>query len=131
MYQTRTESRTTTTTNTGSSSDSSTNARTRAREDVIICTMRDCLGVEPTPFLLQNASWWLRQFNDDERILMYALHQTAMAPRPSWRYTVAILTRCRNEGVTGDSLQLDDDLRGLGLIKSYTQRDYRNPDLPW
>ena len=46
-----------------------------------------------------------------EESVIDAIYETALAPRPSWRYTLAILSRCRNEGVTNYDDYIDRKVR--------------------
>ena len=52
-------------------------------------------------------------------VVLYAIHQTATAPMPSWRYMAAILRRCAAEHVTGEQARVDDALIASGLPPRY------------
>ena len=114
---TGTETRTTTTTTTGGSS--STSARAHAREENLRMALEeyeDCVG-KATRFMARELAMQLDQLGLD--VVLYAIHQTATAPMPSWRYMAAILRRCAAEHVTGEQARVDDALIASGLPPRY------------
>lgn len=114
---TGTETRTTTTTTTGGTS--STSARAHAREENLRMALEeyeDCVG-KATRFMARELAMQLDQLGLD--VVLYAIHQTATAPMPSWRYMAAILRRCAAEHVTGDQARVDDALIASGLPPRY------------
>lgn len=114
MYQ-ENEKRTTTTTSISSSSSTSTRARARETEiNVAVEGLReiyqDAIG-QPMSEICERA---LRR--DLEKgvpyiYYHYALEETAFAPRPSWRYTMAIVRRLLAQEVDEDALMLSLSLR--------------------
>lgn len=111
-------SKTTTTTTTTTSS---TTTRTRAREEMgmVLEEYRDCIG-EPQRFVLREMEMWHEQVGYD--VMIYAIHQTAMAPVPSWRYMAAILRRCATQRVTGDQARADDECAAMGMQPRYQRK---------
>lgn len=111
-------SKTTTTTTTTTSS---TTTRTRAREEMgmLLEEYRDCIG-EPQRFVLREMEMWHEQVGYD--VMIYAVHQTAMAPVPSWRYMAAILRRCATQRVTGDQARADDECAAMGMQPRYQRK---------
>lgn len=111
------EKRTTTTTASSSSSSTSTRAHARAREAEVNCQIeglrelyRDAIG-QAMSDICERA---LRR--DLERgtpyvYYHYALEETAFAPRPSWRYTMAIVRRLQTQEVDEESLMLALSIR--------------------
>lgn len=91
-----TATNTSTTTTTRSSS---TRAYTRAREEVnadfqtAMSEFQDAIG-RPMPRSIQDYVWARLASHDWQLLdLSYALAETAAAPCPSWRYTLAIMRR--------------------------------------
>lgn len=107
--------RTTTTTSTSSSSSTTTRARAREAEinvnvESIRTMYRDAIGSEMTPMCEKQLR---RQLENGIPYIFfhYALEETSMAPRPSWRYTQAIITRLVQQGADEDSLFLAVSIR--------------------
>lgn len=90
---------TTTTTSTTSSTSSSTRSISSVTRDMEIIKneFRDAIGFS----MPQSIAYWVQsellQNHLDSSDVLYALHETAMAPRPSWRYTMAIVRRLQKE----------------------------------
>lgn len=80
---------------------------------------RDCIG-EPQRFVLREMEMWHEQVGYD--VMIYAIHQTAMAPVPSWRYMAAILRRCATQRVTGDQARADDECAAMGMQPRYQRK---------
>lgn len=109
--------RTTITTTSSNSSSSTTRASARAREaeiNVAVEGLRelymDAIG-QPMTAICERA---LRRSLEDGTPYVfyhYALEETAFAPRPSWRYTEAIVRRLLAQGVDEESLMLTMSLR--------------------
>lgn len=112
------EKRTTTTSTTiSSSSSSTTRAHTRAREaeiNVAVEGLREIYQAaigQPMTEICERA---LRR--DLEKgvpyiYYHYALEETAFAPRPSWRYAMAIVRRLLSQEVDEESLMLTISMR--------------------
>ena len=84
-----------------STSSTSTDAGARARErdiDTLIDYARGA-GMEDTPAVRALVVRYLRA-GVEMGLLMAAMDDTMLAPRPSWRYWTAIVSRCMREGVT-------------------------------
>ena len=84
-----------------STSSTSTDAGARARErdiDNLIDYARGA-GMEDTPAVRALVVRYLRA-GVEMGLLMAAMDDTMLAPRPSWRYWTAIVSRCMREGVT-------------------------------
>lgn len=79
-----------TTTTTSRSSTSTTNSTREASELYLYC-----LGQKPTPLVQSQLQEWSDKVGIT--VLRYALEEAASAPRPSWRYALAILRSC--EGI--------------------------------
>ena len=66
--------------------------------------------LRPIPsFLLREIKYELEEHADPELMCsyyLYALRETACAPRPSWKYTQAIIARLTREQVPMESLPL-------------------------
>ncbi len=116
-----TEPRTSKTTTTTTTTTSSTTTRTRAREEMgmVLEEYRDCIG-EPQRFVMRELEIWFEQVGYD--VMIYAIHQTAMAPVPSWRYMAAILRRCATQRVTGDQARADDECAAMGMQPRYQRK---------
>lgn len=83
-----------------STSSTSTDAGARARErdiDNLIDYARGA-GMEDTPAVRALVVRYLRA-GVEMGLLMAAMDDTMLAPRPSWRYWTAIVSRCMREGV--------------------------------
>lgn len=110
----------TTSSSSSSSSSSSTTPRARTREEdvfeFIITEAANCVGMV-TPYIRQEIAGWLSMV--EPQVVLYAIHQTAMAPRPAWRYTHAILLRCRRDGVTGKAAAIEDELLYSGMVGTH------------
>lgn len=78
----------TSTTRTTTSTSNSTKARLLEYYQV-------CLGIAPPSFVASQIEEWLAIVG--EEVIRYALEETACAPRPSWRYAMAIIRSC--EGI--------------------------------
>lgn len=119
--QMATEPRTSKTTTTTTTTTSSTTTRTRAREEMgmVLEEYRDCIG-EPQRFVMRELEIWFEQVGYD--VMIYAIHQTAMAPVPSWRYMAAILRRCATQRVTGDQARADDECAAMGMQPRYQRK---------
>lgn len=104
---------------------STTRARTCARareeeiaEQVSLLAMEYRAFVGPTTdYILAQLRYWLELTSDE--VMTYAIHQTGMAPRPSWRYMLAILSRCQRQGVTARQAAADDALTYAGMSSLY------------
>lgn len=84
-----------------STSSTSTDAGARACErdiDNLIDYARGA-GMEDTPAVRALVVRYLRA-GAEMGLLMAAMDDTMLAPRPSWRYWTAIVSRCMREGVT-------------------------------
>jgi DNA replication protein DnaD len=55
-------------------------------------------GRIPSPYERTDARYYL-QHDMTEDVLCAAIRAAADAPRPTWRYAVAVLARCLSEGV--------------------------------
>lgn len=53
------------------------------------------VGEKLTPQAVSLLSWWALELDDES--VYYAIDETALAPRPSIRYTIAILRRLAAE----------------------------------
>lgn len=103
--------RTTTTTTTTSSSSSSSNVRARTREgaelNVLVESVRelyqDAIGQPMSPICEKSLRSDLAT-GTPYIYYHYALVETAYAPRPSWRYTLTIVARLKNQMVSEESL---------------------------
>lgn len=112
------EKRTTTTTTTiGSSSSSTTRAHARTREteiNVAIAGLRelyqDAIG-QPMSDICERALRRDLEKGVPYLYFHYALEETAFAPRPSWRYTLAIVRRLLLQEVDEESLLLSMSMR--------------------
>ena len=90
-------------TSTNSSTNSSSSTRTRtttttttnSTRDDLVDMFQESIGIIPPALVVSEMEEWLVKVGYDT--LRYALHETACAPRPSWRYASAILRRC--EGI--------------------------------
>lgn len=109
----------TTTTTTTTTSSTTTRARTREEMGMLLEEYRDCIG-EPQRFVLREMEMWYEQVGYD--VMIYAIHQTAMAPVPSWRYLAAILRRCATQRVTGDQARADDECAAMGMQPRYQRK---------
>ena len=110
---------TTTTTTTTSSTTTRTHAHAREEMGMLLEEYRDCIG-EPQRFVLREMEMWHEQVGYD--VMIYAIHQTAMAPVPSWRYMAAILRRCATQRVTGDQARADDECAAMGMQPRYQRK---------
>lgn len=63
-----------------------------------ITAAAEATGLRATQRVLQTLARYLREGFEVEMIVA-TIEETAMAPRPSWRYAFAILRNCYNEGV--------------------------------
>lgn len=128
--QNQNQSKTTSTTATHSPLTSTTNAHTRARngyeQETVRSEYRLCVG-QITDYIAYQLDAWLERAGRE--ILLYAIHETAMAPRPSWRYCLAILTRCEAQGITPEQAEHDDTLSQGGYRQSYNHPLYEPPIL--
>ena len=108
---------------------STTRARTCAHareeeitEQVSMLAMEYRAFVGPTTdYILAQLRYWLELTSDE--VMTYAIHQTGMAPRPSWRYMLAILGRCQRQGVTARQAAADDALTYAGMSSLYQRPD--------
>lgn len=124
-YTSRTTTTTTTTPEGIRTSASTTRTRTCARareeeiaEQVSLLAMEYRAFVGPTTdYILAQLRYWLELTSDE--VMTYAIHQTGMAPRPSWRYMLAILSRCQRQGVTARQAAADDALTYAGMSPLY------------
>lgn len=110
-----------------------TSSTTRAREDFerMINLAIECLGINPTPWILRQISEWIEATSPD--LTEYAITQAAMAPAPSMRYAAAIIKRLIAEGA-----QTINDVRKKptaptrrGKVvreQQYTQREYMHTE---
>lgn len=87
---TRTSSSTTRTTTSPSTTSTTNSTRERLFE-----AYKDCLGVDPPGFVASQIIDWAAVVG--EEVILYALQEAACAPRPSWRYALAIIRSC--EGI--------------------------------
>lgn len=93
------KSNTTTTTSSTTSTTSTTTKKTITRYDMslIETEYRDAIGHT----MPQSIANWVQSEillgHMDTEDILYALHETAMAPRPSWRYAMAIIRRLQKE----------------------------------
>ena len=90
------------------------------RVDLLAIEYRACVG-PTTDYIRAQLRYWLDL--TCEEVLTYAIHQTAMAPRPSWRYMLAILSRCQRQGVTARQAAADDALTCGGEAPLYQRGD--------
>ena len=126
LATTTTTTTTATTTAEGrTTSASTTRTRTCARareeeiaEQVSLLAMEYRAFVGPTTdYILTQLRYWLELTSDE--VMTYAIHQTGMAPRPSWRYMLAILSRCQRQGVTARQAAAVDALTWSGMSPMY------------
>ena len=96
-----------------------TNEEFDERFDMLCMEYRSCIGTV-TPYIEDQLIYWFNTLSDV--ILTYAIHQTAMAPRPSWRYCLAIINRCMRQGVTPVQALADDTLTRIGDKSFYQKR---------
>ena len=85
----------TTTTRTSSSTTRTTTSTTNSTRERLFEAYKDCLGVDPPRFVASQIIDWAAVVG--EEIILYALQEAACAPRPSWRYALAIIRSC--EGI--------------------------------
>ena len=71
---------------------------TRARANMVESYYTQCFGNPCPPRAQREILCWLKD-GIDENMLMEAMDEATMAPRPSWLYARAIVLRCINEGV--------------------------------
>lgn len=114
MYQ-ENNKRTTTTTITSSSSSSTTRARAREAEiNVNVECIRqlylDAIG-QPMSEICERRLRRELENGIPYLYFHYALEETAFAPRPSWRYTMAIVQRLLQQEVSEESLMLTMSMR--------------------
>lgn len=66
-------------------------------------------------------------------LIMIALDASADAPNPTWRYAVAVLERCKRQGIKDKKAYFDAQNRFYGTksIKNggFSQRNYKKEDL--
>lgn len=135
---TTTSSTTSTTTSSTTPSSSSTTTRARVREEwqqtieLVMAEAEQSIGQRVTPYIRQELVGWLHMMAPE--VIIYALHETARAPRPAWRYTQAILARCREQGIT-DSVMLSMQSKPAAAKpgktvreQQYSQREYEDTD---
>lgn len=128
---TTTTTTTATTTAEGSTTTSASTTRVRTcahaheeeiTEQVSMLAMEYRAFVGPTTdYILAQLRYWLELTSDE--VMTYAIHQTGMAPRPSWRYMLAILGRCQRQGVTARQAAADDALTYAGMSSLYQRPD--------
>lgn len=111
------EKRTTTTTKTNSTSSSTTRASARARETEINVAVeglrelyQDAIG-QPMTAICERALRRSLEAGTPYVFYHYALEETAFAPRPSWRYTEAIVRRLLAQGVNEETLMFSMSLK--------------------
>ena len=80
------------------SDSNSVTTTTRARANKVASYYRECLGNPCPPRAQREIIYWIRDGIDPDMICE-ALDEASMAPRPSWLYARAIITRCIAEGV--------------------------------
>ena len=56
------------------------------------------LGAPATPMQKMMIRGWMAE-GIEQSVIEYAITETGLAPRPSWRYTIAIMNRLRAEGL--------------------------------
>lgn len=111
------KTRTTTTTTTSRSSSSSTIACARAREAEINVQVEDLKDLyrraigQPMSAICEASLRRSLEGGEPYIYYHYALEETAYAPRPSWRYTLAIVRRLAAQGVSEDELLMALSLR--------------------
>lgn len=71
---------------------------TRARANMVENYYQECFGFRCPPRAEREIITWIRDGVDAEMI-MEAMDEATMAPRPSWLYARAIVNRCIAEGV--------------------------------
>lgn len=103
--------RTTTTTSTHSLSSSTTTAgdtdRIRQQEWKILLQDYEQKVNSPTPYIAQQLLYWYNKL--DINAVSYAITETAGAPRPSWAYCNAVLTRVNRDYCAGKNYRSFDD----------------------
>lgn len=116
MYQ-ENEKRTTTTITSINSSSSTTHASARAREaeiNVAVEGLRelyhDAIG-QPMSAICERSLRRSLEAGTPYVFYHYALQETAFAPRPSWRYTEAIVRRLLAQGADEESILMTLSLR--------------------
>lgn len=96
------------------------------------------LAIRPLPFMLRDLTEWLQISRVEPLMLSKALSDTLRAPRPSWVYFRAIVTRCISEGVTTVKGYEERTLRFVPAAAAaarrssfgdYTQRTYTESQL--
>lgn len=86
-----------TSTTTSTSTTSTTRSKLHDEMDIIKEAFQDAMN-RPMPQSIANyVKSEILLGNMDVSDLCYALAETAMAPRPSWRYTMAIMNRLKRE----------------------------------
>ena len=88
------------------SSSTTTRVRVRAREEMlqlfgneILDAYEDVFGRRMMGLMVEDVNQLLSQ-GMEAAVIVKAIEETAAAPMPSWRYTMAILRRCAANGVT-------------------------------
>lgn len=119
------ERRTTTTTTSHSLTSSSTTTgdrtdRIRQQDWKILLRDYEQKVNRPTPYIAQQLLKWYDKM--DVNAVLYAINETAGAPRPSWAYCNAILTRVSHDYLAGRNYRNFDDSYHitLSVIKNRT-----------
>lgn len=68
---------------------------TQQTKNVAVEYWKLIIGTRLTPEAERLLSWWREKVSDED--LFYAIDETALAPQPSIRYTIAILRRIAAE----------------------------------
>lgn len=117
MYHENNKRTTTTTISSSSSSSSTTRAHARTREteiNVAVAGLReiyqDAIG-QPMSDICERSLRRDLEKGVPYLYFHYALEETAFAPRPSWRYTMAIVRRLLQQEVDEESLMLSMSMR--------------------
>lgn len=90
----KTNSTTTTTHNTSTSTTSGKNNGEILMDlEVIKHRYYECLGMQMPGHIVQQVHGWLEAGYMPTEYFLYGLQEAAMAPRPSWRYAMAVVRR--------------------------------------
>lgn len=92
----------TTTANGSSRSTTSTTSRRDRKEalmdlESIKRAYHDCLSLTMPEHIENQVKYWLEENVFPPEYIIYALQEASMAPRPSWKYAMAIIRRLSNE----------------------------------
>lgn len=110
-----------------SGSSSTTNGRNSTYLRELLMIYEDSIG-RRAPAYVREIMQLMLEDGVHPRVIEYALHQTAMAPYPSWRYAQAIIRRCRADGIGIGEMTA----RELSMLSGgSTGRPGRDPDLPY